>query len=124
MQSVVGRNEERRRSSAASASAATMKEFGGVAISMYSDPPTEDISLEDFESFALDRLAGGNGPFPLLFTEMSTMMSPCNTLRPHAGRCKFKLLIRAFTALAVLKGTEEAVSRGTFGDDLEVRSKS
>ena len=57
MQSVVGRAEERRRSSAASASAASLKE-GSAAISMYTEPPSEDISLEDFESYAMDRLAG------------------------------------------------------------------
>ena len=57
MQSVVGRNEERRRSGLASSA---VKE-SNTSITMYGEPPSEDISLEDFESFALDRLAGAIG---------------------------------------------------------------
>jgi hypothetical protein len=41
-------------------SAATGDRSGGFAdLSMYQEPPTENITLEEFESLALARLSGG-----------------------------------------------------------------
>lgn len=53
MQAVLGQEARERRSSAAAS-----KQVEAPAICMYATAPTEEVSLEDFESFALDRLAG------------------------------------------------------------------
>lgn len=54
MQAVVGHREAKRRESAIAAA----KQEKSSGLSMYVQPPSEDISIEDFEAFALDRLAG------------------------------------------------------------------
>ena len=62
MEGVVGRREAGLRRSAA---AALKPLDSSPPLSLYADPPPgEDLSLEDFETLALDRLAGAGQPPP------------------------------------------------------------
>lgn len=97
MQAVVGRQEAERRKSAF-----LFKKQDASGLSMYSEPPEEDISLEDFEAFALDRLAGKQ-----LKAET----------RPRLATVAVNMCFHA-----VLKSTEDSLGRGIRGEKLDVRS--
>lgn len=76
MQAVVGRQEAKRRASAIAAA----KQEDGSSLSMYVEPPSEDISIEDFEAFALDRLAG---TFHVHFAENVAAGAAADAPSPH-----------------------------------------
>lgn len=105
-----------------------------VKLTMYDKSPTDDVTLEDFESFAVDRLRGagaaedGGKRGRLASASLSAAFSRRPCLRPlnghgalsgprRAAPCRAELRRRR----AVLKGIEMGLSRGLKPDEMEAR---
>ena len=98
---------------AAAAAAASAK---SVELTMYRQPPSGEVSVEEFEKYALDRLRG-EPAFPrrgrkqwLVATLRRGMLS---------NRC-LSVLVWHACAFAVLKAIEEAKLRSKADDDIQV----
>lgn len=75
-------------------------------ISMYLEPPPGEVSIEEFERFAIDRLRGE--------------FVGCRTPFSARTRLQDDTCLRGIDLRTVLKGLEEAKAKGIKGEQLQV----
>ena len=78
---------------------------------MYAEPPEGEVAIEEFERVALDRLRGVSAP--LCTSDKAAGPAACRSVSPLAIDATGKWC-------AVLKGIEDARSRGKKPEELQV----
>jgi hypothetical protein len=98
-------------------------------ISMYKEPPTGEVCIEDFERFAIDRLRGAYFSVHQACRHLSNARNSPYIARCCKGSGTYKSLgahmhcpiaCESVLCAAVLKGIEDAKTKGFKGEQLQV----
>jgi hypothetical protein len=83
-------------------------QHGAPTLSMYKDPPTGELPLEDFERFALDRLRGQSCFKP------AANKAGIGLVRPYQATCRHRLVSDLLSAAAAPPGISFLRSSQTY----------